>query len=204
MPFKKIDALSHPIASLPDRMDNEAAFLKRYFDGSPTQLMAAHNDLIDTLEATGPGMSGAETIGSAPIAGLPGNTVHSQLAKLKSLVDAASSTGITPGSITPDMLSPLLAVYLGNPLISATATSPYTGRYVLTPACTLDYTGGNPHHFIFMAPTAAATGHTLVIEGYGTTSIPVVDRAGSPVAAGAWGIAAPVEVCFFGGRAYLR
>lgn len=201
MPFDKLDGLSHPISLLPDRMENEAAYLKYYFDGSPKQLLAAHNALVNDLENAEAGSSGAESIGSAPIDGLAGTTVHAQMSALAA---RAGVGGAAPGSITPDMLGPDLAAWLANPLISAGVSYPFSGRYNLYPACALDFSAELPRRLIFIAPTAASAGHTLTIEGCPYSSVPVVDGAGKAVAAGAWGLATPVEVCYFAGRAYLR
>ena len=46
MGFTRMTQLSDPVAALEDRVSGRAAWLKEYFDRSPTQLMAALNALL--------------------------------------------------------------------------------------------------------------------------------------------------------------
>lgn len=96
MAFEKIAGLQSPITALPDRVTGEAAWLKQYFDNNPTQLMQAHNHLVDALSAA----DAAGQIGFTPTDGVDAQTVQAAIELLKDMIDAAATGAIPDGSLT--------------------------------------------------------------------------------------------------------
>lgn len=89
-------AIIAALSDLPNATDGlTAAQLKAKFDESPTAFKTFVNSLIDELEATTDGSSGADSIGSTTISGLTGNTVQVVLEALKTLVDTKAATADT-------------------------------------------------------------------------------------------------------------
>lgn len=64
-----------------------------------------NNTLLLQLESTLTNSSGADNIGSALIAGIAGDTVHSQIANLLTIAQAAQAGTILPFTITFNKLS---------------------------------------------------------------------------------------------------
>lgn len=83
-----------------------SADLKAAFDSRSETMKAAHNGLIDDLTSVTPGSSGAEQIGSAPIAGVVGDTSHEQIADIKAQLNGAVAGQVPDGSLTQQKMSP--------------------------------------------------------------------------------------------------
>lgn len=102
---RKITTFLKTISALADTPSlGSSALLKAWFDSSPEELRLEINGLIDDLLAVAPGASGADNIGSAPIAGVTGATVYAQLSSLKTLLNNASNilaTGNPNTFVTP-------------------------------------------------------------------------------------------------------
>lgn len=75
--------------------------IKTFFDSQATELKTNHNGVITVLGQTTAGDSGAENIGSAPIAGVTGTKVYTQMSSLKSQIDAAVVGQVPLTTITP-------------------------------------------------------------------------------------------------------
>lgn len=97
------------ISDLPDKPNATAGLtadqLKEYFDSSPEELRVAFNTAMALLESITPGASGSESIGSATIPGISGNTVYAQIANLLAIAQAAQAGTIIAGSIDDTKLS---------------------------------------------------------------------------------------------------
>jgi hypothetical protein len=79
--------------------------LKEIFDKAPNDIKDyINNTLIPALQSVIAGDSGAHNIGSAPIAGVTGDSVFEQIQNIKTLIDNLT-VGAFNGSITDDMLS---------------------------------------------------------------------------------------------------
>lgn len=102
----KITVFAKRVSDLPNRPSPtySAAEIKSYFDSSPEELRGALNAVIDVLVSRTLGSSGAEGIGSAPIAGLSGQSVYEQLLGLESQIQSLVGGIMPPGSITNAML----------------------------------------------------------------------------------------------------
>lgn len=100
--LKTIDGFKNLISELPDRPNTmlTAEDLKAYFDSSPEELRVALNDLVNALQSTTAGDSGAENIGSAPITGVSGATVYAQLEDIFNQLQTTSVGQIPDNSIT--------------------------------------------------------------------------------------------------------
>jgi hypothetical protein len=82
-----------------------AAQIKADFDSRGNELKITLNALIDSLNATTAGTSGAKSIGAETIAGLSGNDVQTLLASLKNQIDSTVLGSVPDGSITDQKLS---------------------------------------------------------------------------------------------------
>lgn len=102
----KIAVFEKRVSDLPNRPSPSysAAEIKAYFDSSPEELREALNAVIDVLVSRTAGSSGAEGIGSAPIAGLSGQSVYEQLLGLEAQIQALVGGVFPPGSITNAMM----------------------------------------------------------------------------------------------------
>lgn len=78
MAFTKLETLDHLISALPDRVQNQADWLKEYFDGNAISLQEALNSLIDELKAG----SAADQIGFVPEGDLNAQTVQAAITEL--------------------------------------------------------------------------------------------------------------------------
>lgn len=90
---RKITSFLKKVTDLPDRPSPtySASEIKAQFDSSPEELRVALNGLIDDLTSSSPGASGTDQVGAAPIPGLTGTTIYSQLAGIKALLDGATN-----------------------------------------------------------------------------------------------------------------
>lgn len=100
--LKTLEGFQKRITNLPDRpsMEFTAADLKAYFDASPEELRLFVNDLVEALQSTTEGDSGAENIGSSPIEGVTGATVYEQLADIFTQLQTTAVGQIPDGSVT--------------------------------------------------------------------------------------------------------
>lgn len=132
MPLTKMGAFSFDHSNQQDDLYKvmSALEIKQAFDSRGNELKTALNNLIDALNATTSGDSGAKNIGATSIAGLTGNDVQTLLEALKTLVDTkanlidvysktdlqsvadgnsgADKIGVTPISTSPSNLQGLL------------------------------------------------------------------------------------------------
>lgn len=90
MPLQKLTAFTKKVADLADKPNATmtAAEVKAQFDAAPDEVRQYLNQLIDALQSTTDGDSGADNIKATPIAGLTGDTVQAILESLKALDDS--------------------------------------------------------------------------------------------------------------------
>jgi len=105
------------ISKLSDRPNIEdgytAASLKALFDKAGVDIKKYINTvLLPELESTKAGESGADKIGSAPIASVPGNSVQAKLKALSEQINGIVNGTIPDGSVTPEKFSPEIAAFL--------------------------------------------------------------------------------------------
>lgn len=99
LPFLHQDQPDRPNTVYPSSLA-----LKQAFDSSTQALQAVHNALVADLLSATSGSSGAESIGSATISGVLGNTVYNQLVDLKAQIQSLVGGVIPPSSVTTAML----------------------------------------------------------------------------------------------------
>jgi hypothetical protein len=140
--------------------------IKTDFDSRANELKATLNTLIDDLNATTTGNSGAKNIGSEPIAGLAGSDVYSLMVALKNQMDSTVLGQIPDGAVTEAKLSS--DVKAG--LIDYAATTGTANAYVVTlnPAPTA-YTDGMAISVKINADATAAS--TLNANSLGAKSL---------------------------------
>ncbi|MEH7355690.1 hypothetical protein V7150_19360 [Neobacillus drentensis] len=81
--FEKLESFTKSVSSLPDEaVFNSAAEGKAAFDWAPEELRVTLNKLIDAIEKTEAGDSGAKNTGVSTISGLTGNDVQTILEQL--------------------------------------------------------------------------------------------------------------------------
>lgn len=102
----KINIFDKRVSDLPNRPGSSysASDIKAYFDSSPEELRRALNGIVDSLVSQLAGASGAEAIGSAPISGLSGTTVYTQLTGLEAQVQSLVGGLLPPGAVSNAML----------------------------------------------------------------------------------------------------
>lgn len=102
----KINIFAKRVSDLPNRPGSaySASDVKGYFDSSPEELRLALNAVIDNLLSQVGGQSGAENIGSAPIAGLSGTSVYAQLSGVEAQIQSLVAGVLPPGTVTNAML----------------------------------------------------------------------------------------------------
>lgn len=99
LPFLHADQPDKPNTSYPSTL----AF-KQAMDSSTQALQTAHNALIDDLLNSSTGTSASEQLGSAPITGVTGSTVYTQLAYIEGQVQDIIGGSVPPGTITGAMI----------------------------------------------------------------------------------------------------
>lgn len=97
MAFDPADGIKNKTSFVSTPADEDAA--RKQFQDVFDQLRDGINALIDALEATTSGSSGAENIGIKSITGVTGATVAAQIASLKTLIDAKLSA-VPDNSVT--------------------------------------------------------------------------------------------------------
>ena len=115
MAFTKSIVSTTNISVLPNKPLISPTALKAAFDKYGADDKPFVNSLIDELESITPGSSGAENMGSAPISGVTGTTVHAQLSDLKAqnvntmfLTGDQTAAGIKTFSSSPVVPVPTL------------------------------------------------------------------------------------------------
>jgi len=82
--FQKLVSFTKKVADLPDKPSLNPAELKAQFDAAPDEVRESLNKLIDALQKTETGDSGAKNIGATNISGLTGADVQTLLEALAS------------------------------------------------------------------------------------------------------------------------
>jgi hypothetical protein len=80
--FEKLVSFTKKVADLPDRPSLNPAELKNQFDAAPDEVRVYLNKLVDALQKTTAGDSGAKSIGVTSISGLTGNDIQTILEQL--------------------------------------------------------------------------------------------------------------------------
>jgi len=88
MAFEKMGAFTFNHAEQPDELNVAADIAKANFDSRANELKTVLNKVVDLLNATTDGASGADNVGATAVDGLTGTTVQTILEELKTLVDA--------------------------------------------------------------------------------------------------------------------
>ncbi|WP_243299142.1 hypothetical protein [Bacillus litorisediminis] len=109
MPLQKLLQFTKKVSDLADKPNQtmSAAEVKAQFDAAPDEVRQYLNQLIDALQSTKDGDSGADNIKATAITGLTGGTVQTLLENLKALDDSnkeyllSQIQGVTLGQI-PD------------------------------------------------------------------------------------------------------
>lgn len=120
----KINVFEKRVSDLPNRPGSaySASEVKGYFDSSPEELRLALNAVIDNLLSQVVGQSGAENIGSAPIPGLSGTNVFTQLTGLEAQIQSLVAGVLPPGTVTSAMLQNGAVTLLKQDAMLQTAT----------------------------------------------------------------------------------
>lgn len=106
MPFQKLNVFSKKVSDLSDKPNETmtTAQVKAQFDAAPEEVRLYLNQLIDVLQSTEIGDSGADNIKLTPIDTSP-DTIRGALIWLKEQINVAQLGQITDGSITDEKLS---------------------------------------------------------------------------------------------------
>lgn len=107
MPFEKLLQFTDKVADLPDKPNTSitAAELKAQFDAAPEELRTKYNQLIEALQSSETGDSGASQIGSETINGVTGLTVHDQIKSVFSQLQNVALGQIPDGGVTAAKLN---------------------------------------------------------------------------------------------------
>jgi hypothetical protein len=103
--FIKSTVATNNISNLPNKPLITATALKQKFDQYGADDKTYTNGLIDQLELTTPGSSGAENIGSATVSGLAGNTIWAQISALWTAVQNIVIGTLPDNSVTNDKIA---------------------------------------------------------------------------------------------------
>lgn len=106
MPLQRLEAFSKKVSDLSDKPNETmtTAQVKAQFDAAPEEVRVYLNKLIDVLQSTATGDSGADNIKLTPIDSSP-NTVRDALVWLKNQINVAQLGQLTDGSLTDVKLS---------------------------------------------------------------------------------------------------
>jgi hypothetical protein len=95
--FEKLVSFTKKVADLADRPSLNSSELKAQFDAAPDEVRQYLNKLVDALQKTTAGDSGAKNVGATSISGLTGNDVQTLL---ESLYNLAKKTPPTWNNLT--------------------------------------------------------------------------------------------------------
>lgn len=98
-----------------------AAEIKAALDSQPNELKAVLNALIDSLQATTAGDSGAKNLGVSTISGVTGANIQAVLEDLKLQINGAVAGSIPDGSITQAKLAFSIATNAASTTIADTS-----------------------------------------------------------------------------------
>lgn len=93
MAFEKMGSFTFNHADQADELNLAADTVKQKFDSRASELKTAINKVVDLLNATTDGASGADNVGAAAISGVTGTTVQAQMKSMKGLVDGKAASG---------------------------------------------------------------------------------------------------------------
>ena len=93
MAFEKMGNFSFNHANQADELNLPADEAKAKFDSRANELKTAFNKVVDLLNATTDGASGADNVGATAIDGVTGTTVQAQMESMKGLVDGKAASG---------------------------------------------------------------------------------------------------------------
>ncbi len=91
MAFEKMGIFTFNHADQADELNLPADTAKQKFDSRASELKTAINKVVDLLNATTDGASGADNVGATAISGVTGTTVQAQMKSMKGLVDAIAA-----------------------------------------------------------------------------------------------------------------
>jgi len=106
MPFEKLNEFTKKVSDLSDTPNETmtTAQVKAQFDAAPDEVRVYLNKLIDKLESTATGDSGADNIKLTPIDSSP-DTLRDALIWIKNQIEVAQLGQIVDGAITDAKLS---------------------------------------------------------------------------------------------------
>ena len=106
MAFEKMGSFTFNHADQADELNLAADTAKQKFDSRASELKTAINKVVDLLNATTDGASGADNVGATAISGVTGTTVQAQMKSMKGLVDGKAASGHDhDGSYAPTNLA---------------------------------------------------------------------------------------------------
>jgi len=105
MAFSQMGNFTFNHSDQPDKLTDDPAITKANFDSRGNELKTFINNLIDALNSTADGSSGADNLGMTPIDGLAGSSPQAIIESLKSYVD----TNKVKNSGVPEILADLEA-----------------------------------------------------------------------------------------------
>ncbi len=106
MAFEKMGSFTFNHADQADELNLAADTAKQKFDSRASELKTAINKVVDLLNATTDGASGADNVGAMAISGVTGTSVQAQMESMKGLVDGKAASGHNhDGSYAPTNLA---------------------------------------------------------------------------------------------------
>jgi C1q domain len=114
MSFEKLTSFTKKVADLADRPTLSPYELKNQFDAAPDEVRVYLNKLIDALNKTVAGDSGAKNIGASSISGITGNDIQTILEYIASNYVRNDATGTTAAMyrenivLSPSVLTKIL------------------------------------------------------------------------------------------------
>jgi hypothetical protein len=122
--FEKLVSFTKKVADLPDRPSLNPAELKNQFDAAPDEVRVYLNKLIDALQKSTAGDSGAKNVGASSLSGVDGSDVQSVLEGLKKYSDEKF---LAMNGQKVEVVEGTVAVFGGNTFtLSVTFPSAYT------------------------------------------------------------------------------
>lgn len=177
MPFEKFTGFTFSHAAQDDTPDLTPAEVKAAFDSRGGDLKTYLDALIDALNSTTSGSSGADKLGMTKIAGLTGETAQTIVGALKAYVDATSLDGVSNPGANIDLVGGSGITITPNDT-AKTITITATGD--AQPASHASSHGSNGTDPITPAAIGAATATALSdLAGTGRTTETVKGNAGA-------------------------